>query len=66
MTMLSETMLFGTTIPLLDAMALVWFLAGAAGYTALADQIAWGKRPMAVVLHDYRLRQRCADGRRTV
>ena len=40
MTMLSETMLFGTTIPLLDAMALVWFLAGAAGYTALADQIA--------------------------
>ena len=53
---LSDIMIFGTTIPLLDAMALVWFLAGAAGYTALADQIAWGKRPMAVVLHDYRLR----------
>ncbi|MCF3629767.1 DUF599 domain-containing protein [Thalassospiraceae bacterium LMO-SO8] len=53
---LSETMLFNTSIPLLDALALAWFLAGAALYTALADQIAWGKRPMAVVLHDYRLR----------
>ncbi|HBC06202.1 MAG TPA: hypothetical protein DC046_01310, partial [Rhodospirillaceae bacterium] len=53
---LSETMLFNTSIPLLDALALAWFLAGATLYTTLADQIAWGKRPMAVVLHDYRLR----------
>jgi uncharacterized membrane protein len=53
---LSEIMLFGTSIPLLDGLALGWFLVGAVAYTALADQIAWGKRPMAVVLHDYRLR----------
>ncbi len=53
---LSETMLFNTSIPLLDALALTWFFAGATLYTMLADQIAWGKRPMAVVLHDYRLR----------
>ncbi len=54
-TTLSQFMFFDS-IPLLDALALAWFLLGATLYTALADQIAWGKRPMAVVLHDYRLR----------
>lgn len=53
---LAEVMIFDTSIPLFDGLALAWFLAGAIGYTAVADQIAWGKRPMAVVLHDYRLR----------
>ncbi|MEQ8229625.1 MAG: DUF599 domain-containing protein [Rhodospirillales bacterium] len=53
---LAEIMIFNTSIPLLDGLALAWFLMGAVGYTAVADQIAWGKRPMAVVLHDYRLR----------
>lgn len=50
-----EIMLFAQ-MPLLDILGLAWFLVGAVGYTALADQIAWGKRPMAVVLTDYRLR----------
>ena len=50
-----DLMLFGQ-MPLLDMLALAWFLVGAVGYTAVADQIAWGKRPMAVVLTDYRLR----------
>lgn len=51
----AEFLLFNT-VPLLDALALVWFSLGMFGYTTVADTIAWGKRPMAVVLDDYRLR----------
>ena len=54
--MTGETFMLFNTVSLLDAAALAWFLTGAIGYTMAADQIAWGKRPMAVVLNDYRLR----------
>ncbi len=54
--MTDQTYMLFETVPLLDAIALAWFVLGFFGYAAVADKIAWGKRPMAVVLDDYRLR----------
>lgn len=50
----SNPMILGW-LPLWDAVALAWFFAGFAGYTLIADQFAWGTRPMTEVLEDYRL-----------
>lgn len=43
-------------LPLGDLAALTWFLLLWIGYTWVADTVAWGKRPMARVMDDYRLR----------
>lgn len=43
-------------IPGLDALALCSLAAGMFGYAMIADKIAWGKRPMAKVMGDYRHR----------
>lgn len=43
-------------VPLADVAALVWFLALWVGYTWVADKVAWGARPMAQVMDDYRVR----------
>lgn len=43
-------------VPPADLAAFVWFLALWAGYTWIADKVAWGARPMAQVMDDYRVR----------
>ena len=43
-------------IPLLDWLALTWFLSFWAGYKLIADRYFYGRRPIAIVMHDYRLR----------
>lgn len=43
-------------IPVFDAVALVVYLAGWFGYSLYADRLALARRPVAVVMNDYRLR----------
>ena len=43
-------------LPLLDALALVWFFLCWVGYTYYADRRRWGTRELASALHEYRLR----------
>lgn len=43
-------------VPIADLAALAWFLLLWIGYTWIADSVAWGRRPMARVMDDYRLR----------
>ena len=43
-------------LPLLDALALVWFFVCWVGYTYYADRRRWGTRELASALHEYRLR----------
>lgn len=43
-------------IPLPDIIALTLFFCGWAGYSMYADTLAHGRRPVAVVMDDYRLR----------
>jgi uncharacterized membrane protein len=43
-------------VPVFDVCALALFLAGWAGYSLYADKMARERRPVAVVMNDYRLR----------
>lgn len=43
-------------LPLSDLLAFIFFLAGWIGYSVYTDRTAIGKRPIAVVMNDYRLR----------
>lgn len=43
-------------IPVFDVVAVVIYLAGWSGYSLYTDKLALERRPVAVVMNDYRLR----------
>ena len=47
---------FLSVVPLEDIAALVWFLVCWTGYSVFADHLGWRRRPMAMVMQDYRVR----------
>jgi len=48
--------MFSFYVPVYDVTALLIYLAGWAGYSMYADKLARERRPVAVVMNDYRLR----------